>query len=137
MRYLRYFESSDELTPEIIKDMFLDISDMDWDVRANKAEKMFDKKTSNTLYAKDLSFLDFELVEYFQVKIRKDYSHYTSRRWTLEQKRELENLINSDTFKEVIEVANDRLNDFGWYIDMNTLNTQFSKILFNIYKYQK
>ena len=130
MKYLKYFESSDELTSEIIKDMFLDISDMDWDVRVNKAQKL------HQIGEPTLNNSEFELLEYFQVKIRKDHS-YSSRRWTLEQKREIENLLSSDVFKEVIEVANDRLNDFGWYIDMDTLSTQFSKILFNIYKYQK
>jgi len=129
MKYLKYFESSDELTSEIIKDMFLDISDMDWDVRVNKAQKL------HQIGEPTLNNSEFELLEYFQVKIRKDHS-YSSRRWTLEQKREIENLLSSDVFKEVIEVANDRLNDFGWYIDMNTLSTQFSKILFNIYNYE-
>jgi hypothetical protein len=136
MKYLKYFESSDELTSEIIKDMFLDISDMDWEVRVNKAQKLHQigEPTFSSKYV--IPHSEFELLEYFQVKIRKDHS-YSSRRWTLEQKREIENLLSSDVFKEVIEVANDRLNDFGWYIDMDTLSTQFSKILFNIYKYQK
>ena len=128
MKYLKYFESSDtELNQDKIKEMFLDISDMDWNIQVYKNEEVRQNSVSGTSF-------NFDIVNFYKVRI---FKIHTSRRWDIEQKREIENLLNSDIFKEVIEVANDRLNDFGWYIDMETLNTEFSKITFNIYKYQK
>jgi hypothetical protein len=127
MKYLKYFESSEELTEEKIKEMFLDISDMDWNVQVLKTEELMQKGDNN------YNNFEFEFVNFFRVRI---FKIHTSRRWDVEQKKEIENLLNSDIYKEVIEVANERLNDFGWYIDMKTLSTEFSKITFNIYKYE-
>jgi hypothetical protein len=127
MKYLKYFESSDKLTEDQIKEMFLDISDMDWNVQVVKSEEVRQNSVSGTSF-------NFDIVNFYKVRI---FKIQTSRRWDPEQKREIMDLMNSDTYKETIEVANERLNDFGWFIDMDTLSTQFSKITFNIYEYQK
>jgi hypothetical protein len=127
MKYLKYFESSGtELTEDKIKEMFLDISDMDWNVQVYKTEEVRQNSVSGTSF-------NFDIVNFYKVRI---FKIHTSRRWDTEQKREIENLLNSDIYKETIEVTNDRLNDFGWYIDTNTLSTEFSRITFNIYKYE-
>jgi hypothetical protein len=127
MKYLKYFESSStELTEDKIKEMFLDISDMDWNVQVYKTEEVRQNSVSGTSF-------NFDIVNFYKVRI---FKIHTSRRWDTEQKREIENLLNSDIYKETIEVTNDRLNDFGWYIDTNTLSTEFSRITFNIYKYE-
>ena len=127
MKYLKYFESSEiKLTEDKIKEMFLDISDMDWNVQVIKTSELNQDSNQGTLFT-------FNYVDFFKVRI---FKIQTSRRWDVEQKREIENLLNSNIYKETIEVANDRLNDFGWYIDMSTLSTEFSKITFNIYKYE-
>jgi hypothetical protein len=127
MKYLKYFESSGtELTEDKIKEMFLDISDMDWNVQVYKTEEVRQNSVSGTSF-------NFDIVNFYKVRI---FKIHTSRRWDIEQKREIENLLNSDIYKETIEVTNDRLNDFGWYIDTNTLSTEFSRITFNIYKYE-
>jgi hypothetical protein len=127
MKYLKYFESSEiKLTEDKIKEMFLDISDMDWNVQVIKTSELNQDSNQGTLFT-------FNYVDFFKVRI---FKIQTSRRWGVEQKREIENLLNSNIYKETIEVANDRLNDFGWYIDMSTLSTEFSKITFNIYKYE-
>ena len=127
MKYLKYFESSGtELTEGKIKEMFLDISDMDWNVQVYKTEEVRQNSVSGTSF-------NFDIVNFYKVRI---FKIHTSRRWDTEQKREIENLLNSDIYKETIEVTNDRLNDFGWYIDTNTLSTEFSRITFNIYKYE-
>jgi len=118
MKYLKYFESSDKLTEDQIKEMFLDISDMDWNVQVVKSEEVRQNSVSGTSF-------NFDIVNFYKVKI---FKIHTSR--------EIENLLNSDIYKETIEVTNDRLNDFGWYIDTNTLSTEFSRITFNIYKYE-
>jgi hypothetical protein len=125
MKYLKYFENLDELTPEKIKEMFLDISDIDWQVQVLKTSELKQDENNGTNF-------NFNLVDFFKVRI---FKVYESRRWEIEQKKEINNLLNSDTFNEIIEVANERLNDFGWFIDMNTLSTEFSIITFNIYRY--
>ncbi len=127
MKYLKYFESSDtELTQDKIKEMFLDISDMDWNVQVYKTEEVRQNSVSGTSF-------NFDIVNFYKVRI---FKIHTSRRWDVDQKREIESLLESDIYKETIEVANDRLNDFGWYIDTSTLSTEFSRITFNIYKYE-
>ena len=127
MKYLKYFESSGtELTEGKIKEMFLDISDMDWNVQVYKTEEVRQNSVSGTSF-------NFDIVNFYKVRI---FKIHTSRRWDIEQKREIENLLNLDIYKETVEVANDRLNDLGWYIDTNTLSTEFSRITFNIYKYE-
>jgi hypothetical protein len=127
MKYLKYFESSDtELTQDKIKEMFLDISDMDWNVQVIKTSELNQDSSQGSVFT-------FNYINFFKVRI---FKIHTSRRWDIEQKREIENLLNSDIYKETIEVANDRLNDLGWYIDMSTLSTEFSRITFNIYKYE-
>ncbi len=125
MKYLKYFENLDELTPEKVKEMFLDISDIDWQVQVLKTSELKQDENNGTNF-------NFNLVDFFKVRI---FKVYESRRWEIEQKKEINNLLNSDTFNEIIEVANERLNDFGWFIDMNTLSTEFSIITFNIYRY--
>lgn len=127
MKYLKYFESSDtELTQDKIKEMFLDISDMDWNVQVIKTSELNQDSNQGSVFT-------FNYVEFFKVRI---FKIHTSRRWDVDQKREIKSLLDSSIYKETIEVANDRLNDFGWYIDTSTLSTEFSRITFNIYKYE-
>jgi hypothetical protein len=127
MKHLKYFESiEDELTTEKISEMFLDISDMDWNIQVIKTSELNQDSNQGSVFT-------FNYIDFFKVRI---FKIHTSRRWDIEQKIEIENLLNSNIYKETLEVANDRLNDFGWYIDMTTLSTQFSRITFNIYKYE-
>jgi hypothetical protein len=125
MKYLKYFESSDgksvndylqtELTVDEIKEMFLEISDMDWTVQVEKS-----------VYAEERQV--FFIVRIFKIE--------SSRELNKEREEEIKNLIRSDIYRETIEIANERLSEFGWYIDMSTLRSLFTKITFNIYKYE-
>ena len=61
MKYLKYFESSEEeLTTDKIKEMFLDISDLDWTVQVSKTEELRQKGDSN------YNNFDFEIVNFFK-----------------------------------------------------------------------
>jgi hypothetical protein len=156
MKYLKKFESSNDeilgVTPEDIKYLFTDISDNGWTVHVRFLKKLFDftlkpefKDTSITwidgnVYSSTGSDLKFGLIPYIQVSISKPTPfEQRNRRSKWVEIQELNDYINSEDFKEIIEVVSLRLNDLGLYIKSSILETTDwnNKIQFNIFIYRK
>lgn len=116
MKYIKsIFENSEEdyitnygLTPDDIKDMFVDIQDEGYIVSTNFSKKLFQWNVTGEFQKGDMKF---GLQPVIQVRVKKQ--PMTSRQsWILELSRFLE----SDLFKETISVAKERLKGFGWKI---------------------
>lgn len=116
MKYIKsIFENSEEdyisnygLTPDDIKDMFVDIQDEGYIVSTNFSKKLFQWDVTGEFQEGDMKF---GLQPVIQVRIKKQPT--TSRQtWILELSRFLE----SDLFRETISVAKERLEGFGWLI---------------------
>jgi hypothetical protein len=115
MKYLKAFENWDILIPEdeqyngltkdFIDDMFIDISD-DYGF---KIITHFDKRAI-TKVDKEEGKMIINTIPYIWVRFTNDISDDTS------SKDRLDNYKRSKEFKDIIETANDRLHDFGWYI---------------------
>lgn len=122
MKYLKHFENNDltGITPEQVKEMFYELSDLDWQVNVRESSIL---KTFG-----DYTKFDFKMVKYFLVQIFKP-NLFASQSI-------LQNLMNSELFKEMVEIANERLEDYGFYIDKSSISIKFTKITFNIYKYE-
>jgi len=104
MKYLKTFESSEEqefgVTLDDIKYLFTDISDNGWRVDVRFLRKLFDLKSTG------MPILKFGLIPYIQVSISKPTPHtdrFSRSPWN--EAQELQSFVESDEFKEIIEVA--------------------------------
>ena len=130
MKYLKTFENSEELefgvTPEDIKYLFTDISDNGWLVDVKFLRKLFDFKHT------DKPILKFELIPYIEVSISKPTpisDRFSRSRYS--ESQELKSFVESDEFKEIIEVASLRLDEFGLYIESQSyVNNAFNILIY-------
>jgi hypothetical protein len=138
MKYLKTFENSEEIefgvTPEDIEYLFTDISDNGWKVDVRFLRKLFDFKHT------DKPILKFGLIPYIQVSISKPTSveqRFNRSQWN--EIQELNAFTNSDEFKEIIEVASLRLDEFELYIQKPYVNKTIFGVNneFNILIYRK
>jgi hypothetical protein len=132
MKYLKKFESSEEidfgLTPEDIEYLFTDISDIGWKVDVKFLRRLFNVKSDKPV------FKVFRLIPYIEVKISKPTQieqRFGRSKWT--EAQELKSFIESDEFREIIEVASLRLNEFELYIQKQS----YVDNTFNILIYRK
>jgi hypothetical protein len=131
MKYLKTFESSEELefgvTPEDIEYLFTDISDNGWKVNIRFLRKLFDFKLKNSH-----PILKFGLIPYIEVSISKPTSHadrFSRSPWN--ESQELQSLVESDDFKEIIEVASLRLDELELYIEKQSyVNNTFNILIY-------
>jgi hypothetical protein len=146
MKYLKKFESSEEIdfgvTPEDIKYLFTDISDIGWQVDVKFLRRLFGAKPDKPI------FKEFNLIPYIEVTISKPTQieqRFSRSKW--KEVQELKSFIESDEFREIIEVASLRLDDLDLYIQRQSnhpLATPFGftsnledKYTFNILIYRK
>jgi hypothetical protein len=130
MKYLKTFENSEEIefgvTPEDIEYLFTDISDNGWKVDVRFLRKLFDFKNT------DKPILKFGLIPYIQVSISKPTSveqRFNRSQWN--EIQELNAFTNSDEFKEIIEVASLRLDEFELYIQKQSyVNNEFNILIY-------
>jgi hypothetical protein len=130
MKYLKTFENSEEIefgvTPEDIEYLFTDISDNGWKVDVRFLRKLFDFKHT------DKPILKFSLIPYIQVSISKPTSveqRFNRSKWN--EIQELNAFTNSDEFKEIIEVASLRLDEFELYIQKQSyVNNEFNILIY-------
>ena len=133
MKYLKTFENSEEIefgvTPEDIEYLFTDISDNGWRVDVRFLRKLFDyKHTDKPIFKK------FALIPYIEVLISKPTPHadrFSRSPWN--ESQELQSLVESDEFKEIIEVASLRLDELDLYIQKQS----YENNAFNILIYRK
>jgi len=130
MKYLKTFENSEELefgvTPEDIEYLFTDISDNGWKVNVRFLRKLFDFKHT------DKPILKFGLIPYIQVSISKPTpvsDRFSRSRWN--ESQELQSFVESDEFKEIIEVASLRLDELELYIQKQSyVNNAFNILIY-------
>jgi hypothetical protein len=130
MKYLKKFENNEEMefgvTPEDIEYLFTDISDNGWMVDVRFLRKLFDSKP------KDKPILKFALIPYMVVSISKPTSveqRFSRSPWN--EAQELQSFVESDEFKEIIEVASLRLDELGLYIEKQSyVNNTFNILIY-------
>jgi hypothetical protein len=125
MKYLKTFENSEEIefgvTPEDIEYLFTDVSDNGWIVNVRLMKKLYDFSTGTRQH-----LLKFNLIPYIQISISKNWDRYVSP-WLATQ--HLNELLNSEEYKEIIEVASLRLDDLGYYIQKQYIERKHLNIL--------
>lgn len=131
MKYLKTFESNEEelefgVTPDDIRYLFTDISDNGWRLDVRFLRKLFDFKQTDT------PILKFGLIPYIQVSISKPTPHtdrFSRSPWN--ESQELQSFIESDEFKEIIEVASLRLDELGLYINKQSyVNNAYNILIY-------
>jgi len=132
MKYLKKFESSEEidfgLTPEDIEYLFTDISDIGWKVDVKFLRRLFNVKSDKPV------FKVFRLIPYIEVTISKPTQverRFGRSKW--DEVQELKSFIESDEFREIIEVASLRLNEFELYIQPKISGAQSNWIKFGFF----
>lgn len=125
MKYLKTFENSEELefgvTPEDIKYLFTDISDNGWKVDVRFLRKLFDFKHT------DKPILKFGLIPYIEVVVTKDWDRFEVSQW--KAKQYLNELMNSEEYLEIIDVAYHRLSDMNFFIQNQYIENKQIHIL--------
>jgi len=124
MKHLkRLFENSDEeylkhygITPDDLRDFFIDLSDDGWDIITRFMKKMY--QFTDTKPMKD-SDIKLGLIPYIQIEITKKSTSDT----------ELKSLLNSEQFIEILDVVAHRLLDVGFYIKKSFIENKRLTIL--------
>jgi hypothetical protein len=130
MKYLKYFESSEEdfgFDIDELKYYFTDLEDVGCDVRLRTSTKLVQSKSS------DLTHFDFNMVNFIKVRIMKNLIGIGRSTKNYHQ-NQLKLFMMSDLFNEVIDVAKDRLSDKNLFIDDDSIQVENSYITINIYK---
>jgi hypothetical protein len=126
MKYLKTFENSEEIefgvTPEDIEYLFTDISDNGWIVNVRFMKKLYDFSTGTRQ-----NLLKFDLIPYIQISISKNWDRFEVSPWLAT--KYLNELLNSEEYKEIIEVASLRLEDLGYYIQKEHIENKHLNIL--------
>ena len=131
MKYLKTFESNEEelefgVTPDDIRYLFTDISDNGWRLDVRFLRKLFDFKQTDT------PILKFGLIPYIQISISKPTPHndrFSRSPWN--EAQELQSFIESDEFKEIIEVASLRLDELELYINKQSyVNNAYNILIY-------
>lgn len=128
MKNLKYFESSsnDEfnelfnIDKEEILEHFIDISDNGWEVRVNLVKKLI---TVSRYKSEDGRF-ELHMVPHISVTIT-----------NVNEAGQLLGLYKSNEFREILEIASNRLNDINLYLDLNDMKISRNSIVgINIYR---
>ena len=131
MKYLKTFESNEEelefgVTPDDIRYLFTDISDNGWRLDVRFLRKLFDFKQTET------PILKFGLIPYIQFSISKPTPHndrFSRSPWN--EAQELQSFVESDEFKEIIEVASLRLDELELYINKQSyVNNAYNILIY-------
>jgi hypothetical protein len=126
MKYLKTFENSEEVefgvTPQDIEFLFTDLSDNGWIVDVKFMRKLYDFSTGTRK-----PLLKFALLPYIQINIGKNWDRFEVSPWLATQY--LNDLLNSEEYKEIIEVASLRLDDLGYYIQKQYIERKHLNIL--------
>lgn len=131
MKYLKHIFEDNEyefygLSPEDVKDMFIELQDEGWLVRVNFTKKLFQFNQSGVFNKEDIKL---NLKPHIEVRIKRFNERLTSRQ-TVDL--EISELTNSLLFKEVISVAKERLSYFGW--EMKDIKREEDYLIISIYK---
>jgi hypothetical protein len=73
------------------------------------------------------NLLKFNLIPYIQISISKNWDRFEVSPWLAT--KYLNELLNSEEYKEIIEVASLRLEDLGYYIQKEHIENKHLNIL--------
>lgn len=132
MKYLKRFENIDDshlgVTIEDIEYLFTDISDSGWQVDVKFLKKLYQLKKS-IYYSGDNPL---GLIHYIMVSISKSTpteSRFLRSNW--DEVQELNRFIESNEFKEIIDVVSLRLDELGLYIkSKEKINKQLNILIY-------
>ena len=106
--------------PEDVKEMFYDLQDLD--IFPERLRVFVDFKsmlgqTGNLTFDDPMTApkMKFQHFPFIEVRVKSEKNEEWDRREL--QQRELSRMIEDARFKEVLEVANERLEDYGWKIE--------------------
>jgi hypothetical protein len=130
MKYLKYFESQEEyirdygLTPDDVKYLFTDLVDIGWNVNVRFYKKLYKLDIHEPMKDGDIKL---GLVPYIDIIITKDWPRFDVSVWQATQI--INNLINSEEYLEIIDVASNRLADENLFIQRQYVENKQIHIL--------
>ncbi len=130
MKYLKYFESSEDyirdygLTPDDVKFLFTDLIDLGWIVNVRFYKKLYKLDIHEPIKQGDINL---GLVPYIDINITKDWPRYDVSIW--QATKILNDLINSEEYLEIIDVASHRLADENLFIQKQHIENKQIHIL--------
>ncbi len=130
MKYLKYFESSEDyirdygLTPDDVKFLFTDLIDLGWIVNVRFYKKLYKLDIHEPIKQGDINL---GLVPYIDINITKDWPRYNVSIW--QATKILNDLINSEEYLEIIDVASHRLADENLFIQKQHIENKQIHIL--------
>lgn len=133
MKHLRFFESlSSEddyiheygLTPDDVKFLFTDLTDLGFLVNVRFYKKLFKLDINEPMKDGDIKL---GLIPYIDVTITKNWPRFDVSIWQATQI--LSDLINSEDYLEIIDVASHRLSDENLFIKKQHIENKQIHIL--------
>ena len=130
MKYLKYFESQEDyqrdygLTPDDVKFLFTDLIDLGWIVNVRFYKKLYKLDIHEPIKQGDINL---GLVPYIDINITKDQPRYDVSIW--QATKILNDLINSEEYLEIIDVASHRLADENLFIQKQHIENKQIHIL--------
>jgi hypothetical protein len=138
MKHLKLFESFKEenlygISPEELQYFFTDLTDDGYIVDINFKKRL---KQGTFIALPRLRFdskVDFNLDTYIEVKIKKNWVavfgdiHYPSAVRKIAS--DLNNIIESEFYKDIIQTVDDRLGEFGLYIQNQIIKDDYILVM--------
>ena len=130
MKHLKYFESNEDyikeygFTPDDITYFFTDLIDSGWVVRTRFYKKLYKFDVNEPMKEGDIKL---GLVPYIEVTVTKNWDRFEVSQWKALQY--LDELINSEEYLEIIDVASNRLSDDNLFIQRQYIENKQIHIL--------
>ena len=134
MKYLKYFESESiedkfytneyGISPDELKYFFTDLTDSGWKINIGFHKKLYKFDVHEPIKPVDITV---GFVPYIEVKITKDWDRFGVSIWQATQY--LNDLINSEEYLEIIDVAAHRLSDSSLFIQRQYIENKQIHIL--------
>lgn len=134
MKYLKYFESDSfgdnfytneyGITPDELRYFFTDLTDNGWSINIGFHKKLYKFDVHEPMKAGDITV---GFVPYIELTITKDWNRFEVSQWKATQY--LNELINSEEYLEIIDVAAHRLSDSNLFIQRQYIENKQIHIL--------
>ena len=132
MKNLKYFESSQEedylrdygTTPDELIYFFTDLIDEGWIVRTRFYKKLYKFDVNEPMKEGDVKL---GLIPYIGITVTKNWPRFETSIY--QANKELTNLINSNTYLGILDVASNRLKDIGLFIQRQYIENKQLNIL--------
>ena len=130
MKHLKYFESNEDyikeygVTPDDITYFFTDLIDSGWIIRTRFYKKLYKFDVNEPMKEGDIKL---GLVPYIEVTVTKNWDRFEVSQWKATQY--LNELINSEEYLEIIDVASNRLSDENLFIHRQYIENKQIHIL--------